>query len=218
MLLKVSRGLSYPAYIPIREIEERAPPPLEPGSNFLEQLAFLEGLESQFREPPGESRFEKMCSTLFQLDVRQRPRRHRRPVVVAGEFEVAYSAWEEEAVVRSEALPMRLSQGVYNFSRIHEHTKRGRLGFQAPAPETRKKYTSVVGAFLLFSRTAEEEWASQEAFTDCWVDFLSTPTVAIEKSRIVNLGQFIEDQLNCNTSMHTHFFFLVQAHNSVWNG
>lgn len=196
---QLSRGKKYPTYLPVLPVpqdpvEVVPAPPADPRITFREQFALWKGMQRGYHAPAGQSRFEKVCSSLFQIEIQRRPGR-RRPPILVGDFEALYSQWEDGVVQKTRKLPIQLSQAVYNFSRAHEYSPRGRLGLSIPEDGTRKRYRSEVGEFLLFCRREEQPWSIMEDFADCWVSFMNTPSAAEEKSRIVAIGSFIEHQL-----------------------
>lgn len=168
---------------------------------FREKFASWKGRRAQYQDPAAVGKFEQVCSTLFQIQIRRRPGPRRAPIM-PGDFEAIYAQWEDQAVRKVATLPLHMSQAVYNFTRTQEYSKSGRLGLPIPMGETRAKYRSLVGGFLLFCRQAQpqqpqppQNWANELDLSDCWMNFVKTPNAMEEQSRIVLIGSYIENQL-----------------------
>jgi hypothetical protein len=149
----------------------------------------LQGIHARYQLPSGDTLFE---ATYFKLFKRELLREVIAEIPSPLEAVVVYRVWEEEAVLKSNAIPLTLSEWVYNYAPIHEYTALGREGLPIPKQETRKSYRALVGGFLNFCRDRMEPWSNSENISTCWVAFLKASTVGEQDARLALVGHFVQ--------------------------
>lgn len=192
----------FPDYIPVRQprAEEGGDAPPQGGTR--RRLAILRGIHSQYEIPGTDGLFEKTCFKLFKVEMRRQD--GVEPVEVLDDVTQAYENWEADAVQRARELPLSISESVYNYAAVHEHTAIGREGLPLPQEKTRKKYSTLACWFLTFCKAQDEEWATRANITDCWLEFLSTPSVELQTNRMTSVGAFAQHCFSGIAHTHTH--------------
>ena len=158
-------------------------------SQTVRRLAMLQGIHARYRLPTGDTMLE---ATYFKLFKRELQRQVIAEIPMPLEAAVVYRVWEEEAVRKSNAIPLTLSEWVYNYASVHEHTALGREGLPIPKQETRTSYRVLAGDFLNFCRDRLEPWSNSEDISTCWVEFLKASTVGQQDARLALVGDFVQ--------------------------
>lgn len=167
-----------------------------PNATAKGRMALLRGIHAQYEVPGVDGIFESTCFKLFKVEML---RELTEEVLPSADDLEAYQNWEEQAVEKADLLPLLLSEWVYNYAQVHEHTAIGREGLPIPKEETRKVYRNLACSYWNFCRNKQEPWVSLGGtFGDCWIRFLTTPTVADQAKRSESIGLFVRHRLSGN--------------------
>jgi hypothetical protein len=167
----------------------------EPRASVARQnLAMLSGLHSEFPGEVEEGLLEQTCWKMFKVRLVRGVLRN--PEALDEDEMDEFVGWVEASTLEADALPLSLSQRLYNYARVQSFTASGREGFRIPKKEKRRSYASVAFQFLSFCEArGGEAWAEQEDFSQCWQRLLNTETLREQSHHISLIGLFVQEKL-----------------------
>lgn len=180
-------------YIPVQQRLGNEPRP----SVVRQNLAMLTGLHSEFPGEVEEGLLEQTCWKLFK--VRLVRAMLRNPEALDQDEMDDFVGWVEASVLRADALPLSLSERLYNYARVQSFTASGREGFRIPKKEKRRSYASMAFQFLSFCEARGAAWADHENFSQCWRQLLNTQTLLEQNAHISLIGLFVQEKLEGKT-------------------
>lgn len=179
--------------------EDSEEEPAEVADQHLANMATLQRMYNQLESevPPSQGTFESTCLKLFGIQVRRRhfppeEQQGEEPALVSEDELVTYVQWETEAAAAARALPLEMSEAVYNFAKIQEFSRRGRQGIWIPQLEKRKLYAAECASFLAYcTRELFEDWTVDDSLSNVWIAFISPTTKQEREERNQAIGRYI---------------------------